>query len=50
MRALKALAVLADPLIAAAIARLHARAMRGSSMAELMLVATATTVRKAAEP
>jgi hypothetical protein len=49
MRALRAIAVLADPLIAAAVASLQARALRGSSVAELMLVATAATVRKAAQ-
>jgi hypothetical protein len=49
MRALKALAFIADPLLAAAVASLHARALRGSKVAELALVATAVTVRRAAQ-
>jgi hypothetical protein len=49
MSALRAIAYLADPLLAAAVASLHARAVRGSSVAQLMLVATAATVRKAAQ-
>ena len=48
MRALRALARLADPLIAVAVMSLHARAVRGSSVAQLMLVATVATVRRAA--
>jgi hypothetical protein len=48
MRALRAIANLADPLIAVAVTSLHARAVRGSSVARLMLAATVATVRRAA--
>jgi hypothetical protein len=48
MLAIKALALIADPLIAKVVTSLHARAMRGSAVAELALVATAETLRKAA--
>jgi hypothetical protein len=49
MQALRSIAwQLADPFLAIAVATLRSRPLRGSPMAEAMLVATAATVRRAA--